>query len=147
MELKIRKFDELTGRELYEIYKLRIAVFVVEQNCVYQDVDDTDLVSTHLWLEENGQIKAYLRVFPDDTIEGRARIGRVISAERRKGLASRLLGYALELCRNAWDCSEVYLEAQTYAKDLYRKQGFVPVGEEFLEDGIPHVPMLYHMTK
>lgn len=143
MELKIKTFDELSVEELYKIYKLRTAVFVVEQNCPYQEVDDTDPEATHMWLEEDGMIKSYLRVFPVPGEPRRARIGRVIAAERRKGLATRLLGYALELCEHAWECKEVYIEAQTYARELYEKIGFVQVGEEFLDDGIPHIPMLY----
>lgn len=141
MELKVKSFDELTVRELYEIYRLRCRVFVVEQNCVYQDVDDTDPVSEHVWYEKNGSIIAYLRIFRDAEDPAVVRIGRVISVERRNGNATRLLKAVIQLIQGMEGVDRIYLEAQCYARSLYEKTGFSQVTEEFLEDGIPHVGM------
>jgi len=139
MELKTKFFDRLTTRELYEILKIRTAVFVVEQECPYQEVDGTDYDALHLWLEENGDIKAYLRAFPKD--ETTVQIGRVLSADRGVGLGGRIITAGIDAVRENLPCEKIYIEAQTYALPFYEKVGFVTAGEEFLEDGIPHTPM------
>lgn len=142
MNLRVKAFAELTAEELFEIYKLRSAIFVVEQQCVYQDIDDSDKSALHLWLEKDGEILSYLRVLPPDIVRKEAAIGRVLSVVRRKGYATMLLDAALSCIRERFGDVSVYLEAQTYAKSLYEKLGFRQVSEEFLEDGIPHVKML-----
>ena len=141
MNLFVKAFDELTTEELFEIYKLRSAVFVVEQQCVYQDIDDLDKVALHLWLEEDGCILSYLRVLPPGTVREEAAIGRVLSVVRRKGYAAMLLKEAIRVIRERFCTDAVYLEAQTHAKKLYEKLGFRQISEEFLEDGIPHIKM------
>ena len=142
MELFVKKFEELTAKELHKILKTRVAVFVVEQECPYQEVDDTDCDSLHLWLEEGGEIKAYLRVFPKAGSTDTAHIGRVLATERRRGLASKILAEGITAAKDILKADSIYLEAQTYAIHLYEKAGFAPCGEEFLEDGIPHTPMM-----
>ena len=142
MNLFVKAFDELTTEELFEIYKLRSAVFVVEQQCVYQDMDDLDKSALHLWLEEDGNILSYLRILPPGTVREEAAIGRVLSVVRRKGYATMLLKEAIRVIRERFGTDAVYLEAQTYAKELYEKLGFRQISEEFLEDGIPHIKML-----
>ena len=142
MNLTIKTFAELSAEELFEIYKLRCAVFVVEQNCVYQDIDDLDKAALHLWLEEDGAIVSYLRVLPPETVRKEAAIGRVLSMKRRKGYATALLKEALRVIKERFGTDTVYLEAQTYAKGLYENLGFEQISEEFLEDGIPHIKML-----
>ena len=142
MNLFVKAFDELTAEELFEIYKLRSAVFVVEQQCIYQDIDDLDKIALHLWLEEDGNILSYLRILPPGTVRGEAAIGRVLSVVRRKGYATMLLKEAIRVIRERFGTDAVYLEAQTYAKELYEKLGFRQISEEFLEDGIPHIKML-----
>lgn len=141
MNLFVKAFDELTIEELFEIYKLRSAVFVVEQQCVYQDIDDLDKAALHLWLEEDGNILSYLRILPPGTVREEAAIGRVLSVVRRKGYATMLLKEAIRVIRERFGTDAVYLEAQTYAKELYEKLGFRQISEEFLEDGIPHIKM------
>ena len=86
MEQKIKHFSELSAEELYEIYKLRVSVFVVEQQCPYQEVDDADRVAYHLWLQEEGKIVAYARVLPQGAVFPEVSIGRVIAVKRRCGL-------------------------------------------------------------
>lgn len=140
MELKIKSFDSLTVCELYEILKARCAVFIVEQNCPYQDIDDVDHNAVHIWLEEKGNIKAYLRVFDRD--ETCAQLGRVITTERGKGFGGQVLREGIKACRDILRKDKIYIEAQCYATGFYEKEGFAAFGEEFLEDGIPHICMM-----
>ena len=139
----IKKFEELTLNELYNIMKLRSIVFVVEQNCVYQDLDDIDKISYHFFIKGNDDnIKSYIRIFEKD--EETAQIGRVVTdeKERRKGLASNLIKKGIEFCKKEMKKNKVYLEGQVYCKDLYLHLGFNIISDEFLEDGIPHYKML-----
>ena len=139
MELFIRRFEELSAGELYDILQARAAVFVVEQTCPYQDLDGMDRESTHIYYKEDGKIAAYLRVFRlDDTT---AKIGRVLTVRRGQGLGLPLLEAGIEVCRKMDGVTSVYIEAQSYAVGFYEKAGFRVVGEEFLEDGIPHKGM------
>ena len=139
--LVIKKFDRLTPREVYEILKIRTAVFVVEQNCPYQEVDGTDYDSLHVWLEENNEIVAYLRIFEKDAESGTVQIGRVLSKRRGEGLGAKVMEHGIEAAQLEMGAKAIFIEAQTYALDFYKKFGFEPCGEEFLEDGIPHTPM------
>ena len=123
MELICKHFSELTASELYEIYRLRVSVFVVEQNCAYQDVDEADRTAWHIWLQDEGGIAAYARVLAPGTVFPDVSIGRVTAVRRREGLG------------------RITIEAQSYVKTLYAALGFTQTGPEFLEDGIPHVPM------
>lgn len=142
MTLQIKYFNELTADELYAILRLRAAVFVVEQNCPYLDPDNLDQDAVHLWLEDEGGIKAYLRILDRGTESEHVAIGRVIAVKRRCGLGSQLLKEGIRVARERLHADKIYLEAQSYAKGLYEKQGFRPVSEEFLLDGIPHVRMI-----
>lgn len=146
MKLLVRRFDELTARELHEIYKLRVAVFVVEQRCPYQEVDDADRASYHVWLEDAGGIAAYLRVIPAGVNFEDVSIGRVIAVRRRCGLGTRIVSEGIRVAREELGATRIVLEAQTYARGLYEKLGFRAVSEEFLEDGIPHIRMLWTET-
>ena len=140
MNTHIKTFDQLSSTELYEILKARSAVFVVEQTCPYQDIDGGDYESLHVYLEEEGKILAYLRCYEQD--EHTARIGRVLTMERGKGLGRPLMEVGLQAVREHYSkARSVYIEAQCYAIGYYEKFGFSVCGEEFLEDGIPHVPM------
>lgn len=142
MELTIKHFNELTAQELFEIYRSRVAVFVVEQNCPYQEVDEADRRAYHITLQEDGELVAYLRVVEQNVLRPEVTIGRVLSLKRRKGYASRLLTEGIRVAEERLNADRIVIEAQTYAMPLYEKAGFVPVSEEFLEDGIPHVRML-----
>ena len=144
METIIKKYKELTIDELYEILKLRSIVFVVEQNCVYQDIDDIDKRAYHIFMKEKDkpEIRVYLRVFEKD--KDTAQIGRVVTDEnyRRKGYASKLMLKGIEISKNEMKKSKIYLEGQVYAAKLYENLGFKIISDEFLEDGIPHYKML-----
>ncbi|WP_033294873.1 GNAT family N-acetyltransferase [Amycolatopsis jejuensis] len=129
---------DLTPAELYAILRLRVDVFVVEQDCPYSELDGRDLLpgTRHLWLTEGEEILAYLRVLVEPG--GGERIGRVVTAAsaRGRGLAAELMAEALD-----GSSAEFVLDAQTYAQKLYARFGFVAEGDEFLEDGIPHITM------
>ena len=143
MERIIKTFDELTTSELYEILKARTAVFVVEQTCPYQDIDGLDPLATHVWLQEDGQLKAYLRVLPKDA--DTAHIGRVLTVERGRGYGAQVLKAGIAVARERLKKSAVYIEAQSYATGFYAREGFQIISDEFLEDGIPHVRMLLNL--
>ena len=137
MQLVAKSFSQLTTDELFEIYRVRVAVFVVEQNCAYQEVDLTDKLSYHLWLESENAIKAYLRVIPAGVVRKEVSLGRVIAVERHQGLGTE----------EQLGAEEIVIEAQTYVRSLYEKLGFKAESEEFLEDGIPHVRMRLVLQK
>lgn len=145
MELIVKRFDELTVHELYAILKLRVNVFVVEQECVYPELDGKDLRALHVWLEEDGEILAYLRVLEPGVSHADASIGRVIAARRRCGLGSRIVAVGIDVAKKELGANAIRIEAQTYARGLYEKLGFQQTSEEFLEDGIPHIEMLLEM--
>lgn len=141
MELIQKHFSQLTTAELQKLYQLRVAVFVVEQQCPYQEVDAADVSACHLWLQEGEEILAYLRVLPKGVNFDEVSIGRVIAVRRRQGLGSRILAAGIRAAREEFGAESVVLEAQVYARRLYEKAGFQAVSEEFLEDGIPHIRM------
>ena len=141
MELCVRAFGELSLDELYEIMSLRQAVFVVEQSCPYQDMDGNDRQALHVFLSDEGKITAYLRVLPAGTGFEDVSIGRVVSAVRCCGFATRLVNDGIRLARERFGAERIVIEAQTYARSLYEKAGFRQISEEFLEDGIPHIKM------
>ena len=142
MQLYRKRFQELTTEELYGILKLRVDVFVVEQNCPYRELDDRDQNAVHVWLQDEDGILAYLRVMDRGIENESVSIGRVVAAKRRCGLGSRILAEGIRAAKEVFLADSIYLEAQVYAKDLYEKQGFRQISEEFLLDGIPHVKML-----
>ena len=114
-------------------------LFVVEQNCAYQECDDKDKTAFHVWLQDNGNIVAYLRVMdvPPDT----ASLGRVIAVQRQCGMGTRIVQAGIRVARERTDARSIKIHAQSYARRFYEKQGFRQEGEEFLEDGIPHILM------
>lgn len=143
MELKIKHFSELSAQELFAIYKLRVSVFVVEQNCPYQEVDDADEHAYHVWFEDEDGIEAYLRVVEPGVVFPECAIGRVIAVKRRCGLGTKIVSSGLRAAQERYGAEAVRIEAQSYARKLYEGLGFVQTSEEFLEDGILHIGMLW----
>ena len=141
MELVVKHFSELSAEELFAIYKLRVSVFVVEQKCPYQEVDDADQTAYHVWLRDETGIKAYARVLPQGTTFPTVSIGRVIAVKRRCGLGSEIVRAAICAAKEKFGADTITIEAQVYARTLYEKAGFHQTSEEFLEDGIPHIQM------
>ena len=124
MELRVKKFDELTRDDLYSIIQLRIAAFVVEQHCPYLDPDGRDKDAVHVWLEDKDGIAAYLRVMDRGVESEDVSIGRVIAARRRQGYGSRILKEGIRVARETFGAERIYLEAQVYAKRFYALHGF-----------------------
>ena len=147
MEFKNKTFDQLTTKELYEILKSREAVFIVEQDCIYHDIDDKDEMSIHLFYEEKGRVVAYLRIVPAGIRFQEVSIGRVITLEshRRQGLSSKLMVKALDYIKEELEENVVRISAQAYLQRFYESLGFEKVSDVYLEDGIDHYEMLYSL--
>lgn len=141
MELIVKHFDELTTKELFEIYKLRVDVFVVEQKCPYPEVDDADLNAYHIWLQDEEGIEAYARALPPGVTFREASIGRVIAKKRRLGLGTKIVSAAIDVVKEKFETTEIKIGAQVYARSLYESLGFQQVSEPYLEDGIAHILM------
>jgi len=144
MTIVSKNFNELTLNELYDILKLRSKVFVVEQDCVYQDIDDKDKSSIHVIGLKNKNIIAYSRVFKPGDYFQEAAIGRVVVDEkfRRSGYANDIMKASIKLIKNQFNETTIKVSAQTYLKKFYETLGYEQIGEEYLEDGIPHIAMI-----
>jgi len=142
MELIVKHFNELSTTELYEILKTRFEIFVTEQECIYQDLDDKDQDAIHVFCyNDAGRVAGCLRVFMRDAKNGVAQIGRVVTLEHGKGIGGEILRKGVEVAKKSFNAKKIYLEAQVYAIGYYAKEGFEVVSDEFMEDGIPHVKM------
>ena len=141
---EIKKFNDLTVNEMYEIAKSRFEVFVCEQKIVEeQDFDDKDKVCHHIMLKENERVVAYCRIVPKGIGYDYISVGRVLvlSSHRRKGIAQEMMKVALEFIKNNLDEKTVVLSAQLYAKWLYESVGFKVISDVYDEVNIPHVKM------
>ena len=141
MEFFVKRFSDLTTTELYALLHVRNQVFVVEQDCVYQDLDEIDYDSLHVFGYENEKIVAYLRTFIKDSAAKTAQIGRVLTTKRNAGFGRQIFDKGIFVAKEYLKAKTIYIEAQCYAIGFYEKAGFQIVSEEFLEDGIPHVKM------
>ncbi|WP_414839203.1 GNAT family N-acetyltransferase [Carnobacterium sp. TMP28] len=137
----IKTFEELTSNELHRIYKERTAVFVVEQECAYQEVDDIDLTSIHFFKQTDDALVAYARLIVEPTS---TRIGRVLVAkeQRKKGFGQELLTVMLAYTDQHYPGFPVNAQAQAYLQHYYASFGFQPISEIYLEDNIPHIDMV-----
>jgi len=141
---KLKHFTQLNTTELYDLLQLRSEVFVVEQDCVYQDIDGKDEKALHILGYKNKKLVAYTRVFkPGDYFEA-ASIGRVVVAvnERKNKFGYDIMNAAMEAVKKQFNTNEISISAQTYLKRFYNKLGFYEAGEPYLEDGIPHIKMI-----
>jgi len=139
----IKRFDELTLDELYNILQLRNEVFIVEQNCVYKDLDGKDHSAWHLMAAENDKLVAYTRILPPGVSYSDPAIGRVVtsSSKRRSGLGRELMKRSIEASEKFFGKTSITLSAQVYLQSFYESFGFIVIGEEYLDDGIPHIEM------
>jgi len=147
MELVVKRFEELSLEELYEILKVRAEVFIVEQNCVYQDVDDKDKHSYHVYLKDDTGIKAYLRVIDKGVSFEDVSIGRVLTVNRGCGLGKRIMLEGIKIAKEKMNAERIIIEAQSYAKEFYEKVGFKKVSDDFMMDGILHIKMVLDLTQ
>ncbi len=141
----LKKFDDLTPAALYAIMQLRNEVFVVEQNCVYQDADDKDIKSFHFMGWHNNLLVAYTRIIPQGiSYDDYASIGRVVTAPqyRRSGAGRKLMELSIAKTLELFNCTAIKIGAQLYLKNFYQSLGFVQCSEVYLEDNIPHISML-----
>jgi ElaA protein len=139
-----KEFSALDAAELYAILKLRNEVFIIEQNCIYQDADDKDQLSWHLMGWDGEKLAAYSRIIPPGVSYEQASIGRVVTSPlcRREGLGRKLMHQSIALTYEQFDTSEIKIGAQVYLREFYGSLGFHPCSEPYLEDGIPHIEMI-----
>lgn len=146
IEYECKAFDDLTVYELYALMRLRQEVFIIEQDCNYLDADNRDQLSQHvLGKDQDGNLHAYARILPDGVAyDGYVSIGRVInsSSVRRQGEGMKLMEYALSCTHLLYPEKPVKISAQSYLLKFYSKFGFKAIGEEYLEDDIPHTAMI-----
>lgn len=144
MEVSVKTFNELTTEELYQILRLRSEVFVVEQDCVYQDVDNKDQKALHIMGIKDGEVVAYTRVFEPGDYFDNVSIGRVVvsQSQRKYGLGKQIMQASLAAINQRFPDKPIEISAQSYLLKFYTELGFNAIGEEYLEDGIPHRRML-----
>lgn len=142
--ISVKTFDELTTSELYGLLQLRSEIFVVEQDCVYQDLDGKDQKALHVLGTKNGKIVAYTRIFKAGDYLAQASIGRVLvkNDERKHGYGIDIMKASIKAVETRFNETSIALSAQTYLKQFYNSLGFIEKGGEYLEDGIPHVMMV-----
>jgi len=141
---KLKKFDDLTPHELYAILQLRNEVFVVEQNCVFQDADNKDQLSYHLMGWSGEKLVAYSRIIPAGIAYEFVSIGRVVTSpeKRRNGTGKELMNEALKAAIKLFGNVSIKLGAQLYLKNFYESFGFVQSSDIYMEDGMPHIQMM-----
>ena len=144
----IKTFSEISTQELYKILRLRSEVFVVEQDCVYQDMDNKDQKAVHLLYKQEEEIIGYTRIFKSGDYYENPSIGRVVilKSERGKDLGKKIMIESIEYIKENLEAKKIELSAQKYLDKFYRDLGFYASGEEYLEDGIPHQRMFFDLV-
>jgi ElaA protein len=149
IRIHIKKFNDLSAQELYDVLRLRSEVFVVEQNCVYQDLDGKDMLALHLIGKKEGQVVAYTRLFNQgDYYRDAGSIGRVVvkASERKYGYGQDIMKASINAMDDNFKVSKIRISAQSYLKKFYTSLGFMEQGDEYMEDGIPHIAMVFTMV-
>ncbi len=141
LSFEIKSFQELSNLELYRILQARQDIFILEQQCIYPDLDDIDLEATHLFYKRGENIAAYCRLYWDKERASAVKIGRVIAVERSTGLGGALMEQAVRVANSQYQPQELILHAQVYAIGFYEKSGFRQISPHFMEDDIPHCLM------
>lgn len=142
----LKYFDDLTVQELYDILQLREEVFQMEQNCIYKDIDDKDKKCFHLMLYKKQELVAYCRLVPSGiSYDGYASIGRVVSKPiyRKDGFGRQLMEQAMQKMTQVFPHSPIKISAQAYLQKFYESFGFIRVSDEYMEDDIPHIAMVF----
>jgi len=144
LHIKIKLFSELSTQELYDLLQLRSEVFVVEQDCAYQDVDGKDHNALHVLGYKQDKLIAYTRIFKPELYFKEASIGRVVVVkhERQSNYGYAIMKASIKAIKDHYNETTIKISAQTYLKKFYNNLGFKIVGEEYLEDGIPHIGMI-----
>lgn len=144
MKKLIKNFNELSTQQLYDVLKLRQNVFIIEQNCIYPDIDDSDNLGVHVLFYKDDNLAAYARIFaPNIKFDNACAIGRIIVAPafRGTGLGKQLITESIEWCKTEFANSEIRIEAQALLLDYYQQFGFKPVSQIYPVDGIAHIQM------
>ncbi len=144
MKIIAKNFSKFSVPELYEVLRLRAEVFVVEQNCVYQDIDNKDQKALHILGYKNNELVAYTRCFKPGIYFEEAAIGRVLvkENERKYGYGHEILKASIYEIEKRYNSKNIKLSAQQYLIKFYESHHFKAIGEGYLEDGIPHIAML-----
>jgi len=144
LDISIKTFEQLSLKELYFILQLRSEVFVVEQDCVYQDIDAKDQYALHIIGKKDTKIIAYTRVFKGGDYFKEASIGRVVVSlkDRHLNYGQQIMEASILAIKNNYDTSEIKISAQKYLENFYNNLGFKTIGDPYLEDGISHIAML-----
>jgi ElaA protein len=146
MEFVIQNFEQLSKKDLYDLLHLRSEVFIVEQNCAYQDLDGYDQEALHLLCKQNNTLIAYARMLPPGVLySSEIYIGRIITAKnyRRQGIGNRLVHEAIQQAIGAYGPHPIKIGAQVHAQSFYERLGFVVCSEPYLDEGTPTVKMLW----
>jgi ElaA protein len=150
IHFSVKQFSSLTASELYDIIQLRIAVFVIEQNCPYQDADGKDQHSLHVMgRNDNGVLVCYARIVLPGVSYEEVSIGRVVTSKevRGSGVGKLLMQFVMKDIAKQFNNPPIRISAQSYLQKFYEDYGFVVQGEEYLEDDIPHKEMLFKQSK
>ena len=141
-------FSELDKDELYQILRLRSEVFVVEQDCIYQDIDNKDQIAIHLLYKKGDEIIAYTRIFKKGDYFENPSIGRVVVSKNKRGedLGKEIMLESMKYIKNNIKAEKIELSAQMYLDTFYKDLGFYSKGEQYLEDGIPHQRMFFNLV-
>lgn len=144
LKIRIKSFNELDLDQLYDLLRLRSEVFVVEQNCVYQDIDNKDQKAYHVLAYKNKELVGYTRIFKPGDYFNEASIGRVVVSkkERLHNYGNEIMKISIEFIRVQLHAKTIKLSAQTYLKRFYNNLGFIETGADYLEDDIPHIAMI-----
>ena len=144
-----KTFYELDTEDIYQILRLRSEVFVVEQDCVYQDIDNKDQNAIHLYCKENDKIVAYTRIFKAGYYYENPSIGRVVVSKKNRGkdIGKKIMIDSIEYIKQNIKGEKIELSAQKYLDKFYTDLGFYKIGEDYLEDGIPHQRMLFDLVR
>jgi ElaA protein len=144
LDIKVKKFNELTTQELYGLLRLRSEIFVVEQDCVYQDLDGKDVKAFHVIGIKNNEVVAYTRIFKPGDYFKISSIGRVaVHKDHRKyGYGKDIMQASINAVNEKFKEQKIKISAQTYLGKFYTELGFKAIGRGYLEDGIPHIAML-----
>lgn len=145
MIFQVKGFDELSGQELYDILQLRSEVFVVEQNCVYNDLDGLDKEAVHLFVTKGRSVAGAARILPGGTRFQEVSIGRVVVSKDFRGhnLGRRIMQEAIAVAVSEFNAAKIKISAQLYLEQFYGSLGFSTITDVYDEDGIPHVGMLW----
>lgn len=143
MKLYFKKLDKLHPLFCFEILKLRQDIFCIEQHCLYPDIDETDKISIHAYLESDNAVAAYTRIYKDK--EGTFHIGRICTKlnQRKTGLARQIIAESIAYIYNIQASASISISAQLHLEGYYQSLGFVSQGSSYFEDGIPHIKMIH----